>query len=372
VSFLGPKASECRGSVQSERVAVTGLGVQSVFGTGVDAFFAGLCAGATAIRPGRFGWAATLPGELDLLTVAREALEDARLAPQDLRLAALVLGTTTGGMARWLSGAVGPGFAYHGPAADLAHRLGLGGPVVVPAAACASGTAALGVALDLVRSERAEVVLCGGADVLSDFVARGFQSLAAMDPAGPARPFDRHRAGMSLGEGAALLVVQPAATARRSPRAELRGFGLTGDGVHRTAPDREGKGLARAIDAALRDAGLPAAAVEMISAHGTGTMFNDAMEGQGFVRAGVAHAPVHGVKGAIGHALGAAGALEAVLCVRALETGRLPATCGLAERDPAIALDVTTEARPLRAQVALSTSSGFGGVNAALLLGRPG
>ncbi|HJZ84210.1 MAG TPA: beta-ketoacyl synthase N-terminal-like domain-containing protein [Polyangia bacterium] len=349
---------------------VTGLGAHSAFGRGVDALWQGALSGQTAIRAGRYGWAASVAGGVDVLSAAREAIEDAQLQAADVRAAALVCGTTTGGMARWLAGETGPELAYHGPAAALARALGLGGPLLVPSVACASGTAAVGMALDLVRSERAQVVLCGGTDVLTEFVAHGFAALQALDPNGPARPFDRSRAGLSLGEGAAFLVLEGAAhAARRRPRARLVGAGLAGDAVHMTAPDREGRGAARAIRAALADAGLPPSAVDFVSAHGTGTSFNDAMEARALQAAGVAHAPVHGLKGALGHTLGAAGAFEALLCVRVLETGLIPPTAGLSELDPSIALDVVARApRCAAVRVALSTSSGFGGMNAAVVL----
>jgi 3-oxoacyl-(acyl-carrier-protein) synthase len=328
----------------------------SAFGRGAEAFWCGALSGETVIREGRFGWAATC--EVDLVAAAREAIEDAGLG--DLSRTALVCGTTTGGVPAWLDG--GDDIAYHAPAAKLARALGIGGPLIVPSVACASGSAAIGMALDLLRSGRADAAICGGADVLTDFVVRGFGALQAIDVRGPCRPFDRDRAGLSLGEGAAFLVVQR--TGRT--RAHLRGAGMAGDAVHMTAPDREGGGAARAMLAAIADAGLSPADIDFVSAHGTGTVFNDAMEHKALVRAGIG-APVHGVKGAIGHTLAAAGAFEAILCVRALETGELPPTTGMAHRDPSIELDIVAERRHLPIRAALSTSSGFGGMNASIV-----
>jgi 3-oxoacyl-[acyl-carrier-protein] synthase II len=342
-------------------VVISGLGAVSAFGRGAEVFWRGVLSGATAIREGRFGWAASC--EVDALAAAREAIADAGLG--DLARVALVCGTTTGGVPAWLGGATDAQIAYHAPAGALARALGIGGPVVVPSVACASGTAAIGLALDLVRSGRADAALCGGADVLTDFVARGFGALQAVDTRGPCRPFDRERAGLSLGEGAAFLVVQR--NARRA-RAILRGAGLAGDAVHMTAPDREGGGAARAMSAALADGAMAPSDIEFVSAHGTGTAFNDAMESRALVRAGLSHAAVHGVKGAIGHTLAAAGAFEALLCVRVLETGELPPTTGMREKDPAIELDVIAQPRRNRVRAALSTSSGFGGMNASILL----
>jgi 3-oxoacyl-(acyl-carrier-protein) synthase len=350
---------------------ITGLGTHSPFGHGVAAFWEGACSGRTAVAPALIGHAARIAGGPDLVAAAHEAVTDAGLGAGELGAAALVLATTTGGMARWLADQPGREFGYHGPAAGLARALGIGGPIVVPQAACASGTAALQVALDLLRTGRAEVVLVGGADGWSDFVARGFAALGALDERGPARPFDRDRAGMSLGEGAAFLLLEH--PDRRPDRvlARLAGAGLSGDGLHLTAPDPEGRGLARAIAAALADAHVPGRAVDFVSAHGTGTRMNDAMEARALAAAGLSHAPVHGLKGSLGHTLGAAGVFEALLCVRVLASGRIPPTTGLRERDPEIELDVVTAARAAPVRVAVSTSAGFGGANAAAVLCRP-
>jgi 3-oxoacyl-[acyl-carrier-protein] synthase II len=242
--------------------------------------------------------------------------------------------------------------------------------------ACASGNAALGAALDLVRQGSAEVVLAGGVDALNDFVVGGFATLKALDPE-PCRPFDRTRRGLNLGEGACFLIVEAEAHARARGariRAFLDGFGLSADAVHMTGPDREGRGAARAMLAALSDAGRRPEEVDFVSAHGTATIFNDLMEAKALgavLGPRAASTPVNSIKSALGHTLGAAGALEALLCVRALETGLLPPTPGLVELDPEIALDVVRD-RPRAAcfGTALSTSSGFGGANAALVLAK--
>jgi 3-oxoacyl-(acyl-carrier-protein) synthase len=268
------------------------------------------------------------------------------------------------------------GWSYAGPAQAVAAAVDARGPLVVPSVACASGNVALDAALALIRSGRCDVVLAGGADVLHDFVIQGFASLKALDPA-PCRPFDRSRRGLNLGEAAAFLVLEsePHARARGARiRAFLDGTGVAADAVHMTGPDREGRGAARAMAAALADAGRDASAVDFVSAHGTATVFNDLMEGQALrlvlgARAGAV--PVNSIKGALGHTLGAAAALEAIVCVRTLESGRIPPTAGLTEIDPQIALDVVHgAARSADVQVALSTSSGFGGTNGAVVLSR--
>lgn len=321
------------------------------------------------------------------LRAAADALEAASLRTEVVDPARLgvALGTTLGGMEifeAWdAAAAAGAGpppslgcVPYFAPAARVADAFGACGPVVTTQLACASGTEAIALAADWVRAGRADVVLAGGSDLLCRFVVVGFNCLRATAP--EARPFDRQRRGLVLGEGAAVVVVEEAGHAARrgAPvRARILGAGAAADAVHMTAPDREGGGVVRAVLAALADAGLPPSAVDFVSAHGTGTPFNDAMEARALVRVfGERAAPVNSIKGAIGHTLGAAGAFEAALCTEVLARGIVPPTAGLEEIDPACAgLDVVRgHARRTAVHVALSTSSGFAGANAALVLGR--
>src|SRR5947208_2507181 len=200
---------------------------------------------------------------------------------------------------------------------------------------CASGTHEFALAAGWVRQGRADVVLAGGTDFLCRFVVAGFNCLRAT--AERARPFDVTRRGLVLGEGAAIVVVEEAGhAARRGARllARLAGVGCAADATHMTAPDREGGGATRALLAALDDAGLSPAAVDFVSAHGTGTPYNDAMEAVALARVfGAGRVPVNSIKGAIGHTLGAAGALEAVLCVETLARGIIPPTAALEPAD---------------------------------------
>jgi 3-oxoacyl-[acyl-carrier-protein] synthase II len=382
------------------RAAITGVGAVSGFGRGADALWAGLVEGRRAMRVQEQLTAAGLDvgpvalyPELPLgaprraaalaLAAAEEALADAGAPPRGPRLG-VTCGTTLGGIDGWLRAVRGddadadasPGWSYAGPAHAVAAAVGAEGPVEVLSVACASGNVALGAALDLVRDGRCQVVLAGGVDALHDFVVAGFATLKALDPA-PCRPFDRTRRGLNLGEAACFLVVEaePHARARGARvRAFLDGYGLSADAVHMTGPDREGRGAARAMAAALADAGRAADEVDYVSAHGTATVFNDLMEAKALAavlgaRAGAT--PVNSVKSAVGHTLGAAGALEALVCVRTLETGLITPTPGLVEPDPEIPLDVVRErARAVEARLALSTSSGFGGTNAAIVLSR--
>jgi 3-oxoacyl-[acyl-carrier-protein] synthase II len=394
------------------RAAITGIGAVSGFGAGVERLWSGLVDGARALRQ-REGLTTAaghpldvgplaLVGEVPLaapsraqqlaLLAAREALADAsldggaRLASGGTRLG-VACGTTLGGIGNWLplvrndDGSDRPiaapaRWGYAGPAQAVAAAAGAHGPVVAPSVACASGNAALGAALELLRSGRCDVVLAGGADALHDFVIAGFGTLKALDPA-PCRPFDRARRGLNLGEGAAFLVVESIAHAQARNarvRAFLDGYGVAADAVHMTGPDREGRGAARAMSAAIADAARAPDAIDFVSAHGTATPFNDLMEAKALGHvfgARASEVPIDSIKSAIGHTLGAAAAIEAVLCVRVLETGLVPPTPGLQEIDPEIRLDVVHGApRRLDARVTLSTASGFGGTNAAVVISR--
>jgi 3-oxoacyl-[acyl-carrier-protein] synthase II len=321
------------------------------------------------------------------LRAASEALADAALevGAGDPRRIGVVLGTTLGGMhvfEQWVAArlAAAPAPAgveqvpYFAPATRVARTLGCRGPVATTQLACASGTHAVALAAQWVRTGRADVVLAGGTDLLCRFVVAGFNCLKAT--AETARPFDAARRGLVLGEGAAVLVIEAAehaARRRAHVRARLLGAGAAGDATHMTAPDREGGGAARAIGAALADAGLGPAAVAFVSAHGTGTPYNDAMEAVALRRVfGPGAVAVNSIKGAIGHTLGAAGAFEAAMCVQVVCEGVVPPTAGLVTIDPACGdLDlVVGTARRMAVPVAVSTSSGFAGANAALVLGQ--
>ena len=253
------------------------------------------------------------------------------------------------------------------------------GPVQTSAAACAAGAQSVGDAFRLVQRGDCDVALCGGAEACVDEVAlRGFARMGALSRDGAARPFDAARSGFVLGEGAAVLVLEDAASAaRRGARAyaELRGYGLGGDAVHMSAPPPDGAGVLRAARAALGDAGLDADLVDHVNAHAAGTPAGDAAELAALEallegRRGD-DALVASTKGATGHLLGAAGALEACFAVLALRDGLAPATAHLAAPLPTSArVTLVAEATRRDLRVALSTSSGFGGTNAALVFAR--
>jgi 3-oxoacyl-[acyl-carrier-protein] synthase II len=252
-------------------------------------------------------------------------------------------------------------------------RQGLGSDGINISAACASSTIALGRAAGRIASGRAEAVLVVCLDLLSTFVLAGFSALKALS-IGPCRPFDLERGGLSLGEGAAAMLLMSPSRARREGRGcrgRILGWGAASDAHHLTAPLRNGGGLVSAVTLALRQAALPEAAVGAICAHGTGTRYNDAMELAAFERIfGNRRLPLGSVKGAIGHTLGAAGGIEVVLGLKSLWERVLPPTCGCRQPEGWAAERVATRSQSLAGEILLSTNSGFGGINAALLLGR--
>ena len=253
-------------------------------------------------------------------------------------------------------------------ARTLAQSLGLFGPVVAVSSACASGLVAIVQAARLLRRGDADTVLVVGFDVLSEFILEGFSALNALS-VGPCRPFDASREGLSLGEGAgAMLLGIPARGG--PPLATIEGWGLSNDAHHITGPSRSGEGLARALHSALRMSALAPGDIDFVNAHGTGTLYNDEMEAQGLSSVfadGVP--PVASMKGYIGHTLGAAGVIEASLCVRAIQDAVVPGTMGFANLGVTRPIPVAREARhvPHLRHVA-TLKSGFGGINAVVII----
>ena len=250
--------------------------------------------------------------------------------------------------------------------------LGVSVPCQVIANACASGTNAIGHAFECVRSGRYQRVLTGGYDALSELVFTGFDSLQASTPE-KCRPFDRHRAGMVLGEGAAILALENLELARKRGAAilaEIVGYGISTDNFHITQPDPSGVGPRHAMERALQSAQISADEVDYINAHGTATIFNDAAEGKAISQLfnGV---PVSSTKSMMGHSLGAAGAVEAVISLLALRHQFLPPNINFEALDDSLDLNVVAnESRSAVVRMALSNSFGFGGTNASILIRR--
>lgn len=255
------------------------------------------------------------------------------------------------------------------PGQKLAKELGLA-PHTTVSVACASGSVAFEIARGWLRQGRCDHVVVVGYEVLSLYIHAGFAGLGAL-AAEQSRPFRQSRDGLVLGEGGASFLLEKPSIARqhgRSPMATLLGCGLSQDGVHLTAPDRTGSGIFRASAAALSDARVQAGQVDVVSAHATGTPFNDAMESRGLSRLFEGPVPLHAAKPVIGHCLGAAGALEAAALVAMLQGAESPAAPTIdAEDCPIVFRPVGSNPR-----IGLSVNAAFGGVNAALVFGRGG
>ncbi len=274
-----------------------------------------------------------------------------------------------------------PQYMPNAAAAAVTMKYKLRGQSYGVVSACASGAHAVGSALRMIQYGDADAVVCGGAEAtLTDFGFACFNSMQALSPTGISRPFDARRDGFVMGEGAGVLVLEDAESARERGATilgEVAGYGSTTDAHHLTAPEPTGGPASRAIELAMRDAGVDASQIDYINAHGTSTQLNDAAETAAIKRALGAEAkriPVSSTKSSIGHTLGAAGAVEAVATFRTLITGVIAPTLGYEVPDPELDLDyVPGEARPLvtgngHPPLALSNSFAFGGHNVALAL----
>ena len=396
------------------RVVITGAGILTALGRGWRANADGFRAGRTAFRQVslfdvsrqrvKVAAQADLPealaptrlgprqlARLDrpatmLITAALEAWEQAGWERADDL--PLVLGTTSGGMT------LGEDYFRQAVQAPVRHRsqatralhyqsqlqarlvmdaIGFSGPISIISNACASGSNAVGHAWDIVHSGQAERVLAGGYDTLSQMVFAGFDSLQALSPT-TCRPFDANRDGLALGEGAALLALETLESARRRGATilgELAGYGTTLDQHHLTQPHPQGDAAAAAMALACDSARITPADVDYLNAHGTGTPLNDSSEAlaiQTWAGPRAATMPVSSTKASIGHLLGGAGAVEAVICLMALREQWLPPEVVLEKPDPACTFPIVRKAQDASVKVALSNSFGFGGVNASLVL----
>ncbi len=323
-----------------------------------------------------------------LLHAAAEAWEQAGWEP-GFQLS-LVLGTTSGGMslgeAYYRQAITRPREHRSQPrrvmhyqaqrqALDLQEAFGFHGPITIIANACASGANAIGQAWELVRRGHTDRALAGGYDALCQLVFAGFDSLQALSPT-ECRPFDAQRDGLALGEGAAVLTLETLASAEQRGAAilgEIVGYGAATDGHHLTQPHPQGHAALAAMNAACASAGLDAAQIDYVNAHGTGTPLNDSAEAAAInTWAGrrAASLPVSSTKASVGHLLGAAGAVEAAVCLMTLAGQWLPPTATLRTPDPACAFPVVQQPTSARVEYALTNSFGFGGANASLILRR--
>jgi 3-oxoacyl-[acyl-carrier-protein] synthase II len=399
------------------RVVVTGLGVVSSIGIGWRSFWESLLAGRSGIRrirylnttdypthyggevvdfdPGQFMPEAVAQrlgrGTQFGVAAARMALIDAGLDADLARhgRAGVCLGTTMADVQAleqlheaWvrdgderLPTQLIPRYPAYAMSANVAKCCGLTGPVLSIPTACAAGNYALAYAFDLIRLGRAERMLAGGAEPFSRIVFTGFNRLFAVAPE-RCQPFDKDRKGMMVGEGAAVLLLEryDDALARRAPiYAELLGYGISCDAHHMTIPDVDG--VQRVLQDALRHTGLEPSAVDYINAHGTGTPANDRTECAAIRAVFGSHTdrlPVSSIKSMIGHAMGAASALEAVATALTVRHDTLPPTINYETPDPDCPVDcVPNVARPHAVRVAINNSFAFGGNNACVVFGKP-
>ena len=402
------RINDLSGKTAAGRVAIVAAGIVSPLGFGLDETLAGLKSNKDCILPvSRFDTASCrckTAGQVadDRLDQQLKGRRDRRLhRASRMVIAALaelreqdpqfqpeltVVGTTSGGMSfgqdyyralhrenglrkspQWIAN-----YPPQKPVIDAQEALGISAPCQIIANACASGTNAIGHAFECVRSGKHKRVLTGGYDALSELVFVGFDCLQASTPE-KCRPFDRERSGMVLGEGAAMLALEDLESARaRGARilGEVTGYGISTDNHHLTQPDPSGSGPRRAMEQALQRAGRAAKEVDYVNAHGTATPFNDAAEGKA-IQELFGTVPVSSTKSMIGHSLGAAGAIEAVVCLLALQAQLLPANINFRSSDEGLDLNVVANnCREAKISVALSNSFGFGGTNASILLQR--
>ncbi|MFZ1502512.1 MAG: beta-ketoacyl-ACP synthase II [Nitrospira sp.] len=408
----------------ARRVVVTGLGLVTPLGTGVEKTWKALCAGESGIgRITRFdptGYDAQIAGEVKdfdpaqfiekkeikkmdtfihyAVGASQLAVDDAKLkvVPEEATRVGVYIGSGIGGLGSIEHyhdvlrekgpGRVSPFFIpmtiINLASGQVAIRVGAKGPNSCAVTACATGNHCIGDAYRLIQRSDADVMIAGGAEAaITPLGVAGFASAKALsfrndNPTKASRPFDKDRDGFVLGEGAGVVVLEELEHARaRGARiyAEVIGYAMNSDAYHITAPPEEGEGAVRCMEMALKDAGVAKTDIGYINAHGTSTMA-DAIETKAIKHVFGEQAyriPVSSTKSMTGHLLGAAGGIEAVFSILALHHGVLPPTINLDHPDPACDLDyVPNTARPVKTQVVLSNSFGFGGVNACLLFRR--
>jgi 3-oxoacyl-[acyl-carrier-protein] synthase II len=380
-------------------VAITGLGIVSCCGLGKDAFWDGLCSPAPVGERRIVGFEPSLwfgPKEIrrvdrfGQLTVAAAAmaLEDAGPVDVDPERAGVVMGTGAGGIETLetqfiverdrgsdrVSPFLVPMMMLNAGAALVSMRTGWRGPCETISTACATGTHAVGNAARLVASGRCDVMLAGGAEgAMIEAAHAALRNTTALSQCGISRPFDARRDGFLMAEGSAAVVLEDLERAlARGARvyAEVTGAASTADAYHITVPAPGGAGAAACMELALSDAGLVPGQIGHINAHGTSTPLNDAAEAEAIAKVfGPPGPPLTSIKGVTGHAMGAAGAIEAVSVALSIERGLIPPTAGYESPDPDIHLDVVAGApRPWAPAPVLSNSFGFGGHNGCLVV----
>ncbi len=401
-------------TVSSKRVAVTGMGIFCSTGRNVEEFLRSLKEGRTGIGPMTLFDPSPYPSKIAAeirnyrpedffdrkelrrisradqfaLLAAEEAVRTSGIGTVPADEIGVCLGAGAGGMREaetyhrgvLLEGKsrpclLEPFIPSHGTDC-IAERFGYSGVRMTVTTACSSSATAIGYGGDLIRAGRARAVLCGGSEALSELTFGGFNSLRAMDPF-PCRPFDRKRAGLSLGEGAAILILEDLDRAVRRGaeiHAEFLGYGAGGEAYHMTAPEPGGASEARIMGQAIEDAGVSPAKIDYINAHGTGTPLNDKVETLAIKKAlgDTAYAiPISSLKSMVGHCLGSAGAIEAIASILSIAHRFIPPTLNHQEGDEDCDLDyVPGKTREKEVRTVLSNSFAFGGNCTTLIFGR--
>jgi 3-oxoacyl-[acyl-carrier-protein] synthase II len=378
------------GRTDVSEVHVVEMGVVTALEAGVDAFWDALLSGRNGIAPVRRfatdGYVSNLAGCIPALdaerpqsrldTLVQMLLDRIGPVPPDT---AMITASTKAGIDQLEKSLRKQPTALdrilgHDVANLMADRLDLKGPRQTTSAACASSTIAIILAASRIASGEAEAVLVCGLDLVSEFVFSGFSALHALSSTA-CRPFDVSRDGLLLGEGAASLLLMSERRMERENRRSLgrvAGWGIASDAHHVTAPSRTGEGLILAIRQALGVPGVTPADVAAVNAHGTGSVYNDAMELVALQTVFGSLPPFHSVKGAIGHTMGACGAIETIVGLCSLQHQRIPPTAGLRTPEPTAGGRVLGEAQAISGDYLLTTNSGFGGINAAIVLRRSG
>jgi 3-oxoacyl-[acyl-carrier-protein] synthase II len=406
----------------TRRVVVTGLGATTPLGGDVATTWASAVAGKSGARLMKHEWASTLPvhfaaevvvepsevmkpvelrrldrSEQFALIASREAFADAGSPELDLERLGVVIASGIGGVtslleqyrilmekgARLVSPHTVPMIMPNGPAANVGLEFKAKAGVHTPVSACASGAEAIGYAFDMIRNNRADVVIAGGVEASVDALPMaGFAAMKALStrndaPEKASRPYDQNRDGFVLGEGGGVLILEEYEHAKaRGAKiyCEIAGQGLTSDGYHIAAPDPEGRGVIRAMQLALKDAGLSTKDIYHLNAHATSTPAGDVAEAnalRGALGADADHVAVSATKSMTGHLLGGAGAVESVLIVKALQERLAPPTINIDNLDPAVTVDVVRDkarALPTGDIAALNDSFGFGGHDVVLVI----
>jgi 3-oxoacyl-[acyl-carrier-protein] synthase II len=391
-------------------IVVTGIGVVSPYGIGLDSLQAGMLSGKCCLArtkddvyPGFEGTIAQvrdLPAEdstprysrTDRLAMmaSQDAMANSGCDSSRFRESGIVMASTVGGLTEIDAGiAKDPAAFYRRPGglmraasylvAHVADAVGehfeIRGPRCAISVACASGAMAIALAANMLLDGAAPIILAGGSDPLCPFTLSGFNSLQALDP-NPCSPFDQNRKGLNLGEGSAVLVLETlagAAARNASVLAVLHGWAMTNDAFHPTAPQKEGSGLAECIHLSMQMAEVTGDEIGYVNAHGTGTPLNDSAEANAYetaFRGRNRPIPVSSTKSYFGHCLGAAGALEAAVTIMAIRSGALVPTLRLTNPIESPSIDwLRGEVKRQPLPLAMSASSGFGGSNTVLIFG---